>query len=81
MRVDELRSDPDPVAAPPNAPFEQIAHAELLADVAQIDRATLVGESGIARDDREARELRQCRDNVLDQAVGEELLLRIAVKF
>jgi hypothetical protein len=49
LRVDELRSDPDPVAAPPNAPFEQIAHAKLLADLAEVNRATLVGEAGIAR--------------------------------
>jgi hypothetical protein len=43
-----------------------------------VDVLALEGEGGIARDDEELRELRQCRDDVFRDAVGEILLLRVA---
>jgi hypothetical protein len=48
-----------------------------MADRLHIDRATFVGERGIARDDEKPAELRQCGCDVLDHTVGEKILLRV----
>ncbi len=61
-----------------HAAFEQELDAEFLADVLHLHRATLVGERGVARDDGEARDLREISDDVLGDAVAEILLLRVA---
>src|ERR1700719_3797831 len=49
LGIDELRVDPDPAACILHATFEDVTHAELAADLADVDRLALVGESGVAR--------------------------------
>ena len=75
--VDELGGDPDPAAGLAHAPFEHMAHAEALADLADVDVLALERESRIAGDDEELRELRQRGDDVLGNAVGEIFLFGI----
>ena len=76
--VDQLRGDPNAIAALANATLQYIAHAELLRRLAHVDRAPLVDEARIARDHPQPGELRQRREDVVDQAVAEMLLLRVA---
>ena len=75
--IDELRGDANARAHPANAAFEHIAHAELAADLLHVDRAALVGEGRVARDDEQMPVAGQPGDDVLDHPVGEELLLGI----
>jgi hypothetical protein len=77
-RVDELRGDPDPASGLADATLEHVAHAEALADLADIDVLALEREGRVAGDDEELRELRQRGDDVLGNAVGEILLFGIA---
>ena len=62
----------------PHTAFEDVAHAEAPPDLADVDVLAFEGERGIARDDEELRELRQRRDDVFRDAVGEIFLLRVA---
>ena len=66
------------VAGFADAAFEHIAHAEFAPDLPDVWRLALVGEARIARDHEQRRGTRQRRDDVLDDAVGEILLLGIA---
>ena len=77
-RIDQLRGDPHPIARLADAPLEHVANAERLADFLHMDVLALEGERGIAGDDEELRQFRQGRDDVLGDAVGEIVLLRIA---
>src|SRR5258708_7564516 len=47
--VDQLRGNPDAIARSPHRAFKHRADAEIAADGANIDRASLVGEARIAR--------------------------------
>ncbi len=76
--LDQLRRDAHPVARLAHASFQDIAHAELTPDLSHIDGSALVGEARIARDHEQPFDPRQAGDDVLDHAVGEILLLRIA---
>ncbi len=76
--VDELTGDPQAVARLANAAFQHVAHAEFAADLLYVDGAALVGEARIPRDHEELPEPRQRRNDVLDHAVGEVFLLRVA---
>ena len=76
--VVELRGDPHPVAFLADAAFDHVADAELLGDLLQVDRLALVDERRVAGDDEEPAQLRQRGDDVLADAVGEILLLRLA---
>ena len=76
--VVELRGDAHAVAALADAAFEHVAHAELVGDLLQVNGLALVDERGVARDHEEPAQLRQRGDDVLADAVGEILLLRIA---
>jgi hypothetical protein len=60
------------------AAFEHIAHAELAPDLLHIDVPALVGEAGIASDDKQRGISGERGDDVLGDAVGEEFLLGIA---
>src|ERR1700681_200874 len=62
----------------PDAAFQHIAYAEFASDLIDIDSLAFVGEARIAGDHEQRLEARQRRDDVLDHAVGEILLLRIA---
>ena len=61
-----------------HAAFQDVAHAELPPDLPHVHGAALVGEARIAGDDEQPADLRERGDDVLDHAVGEVVLLRIA---
>src|SRR6516162_3247068 len=75
--VDQLCGDPRTIAGTANRAFEYRLYTKLTANGANIDRAPLVGEARVARDDHQACDLRQIGDDVLADPVGEILLLRI----
>ena len=76
--VVELRRDAHALAVLAHAAFDHVADAELLGDLLHVDGLALVGERGVARDHEEPAQLGQRGDDVLADAVGEILLLRIA---
>jgi hypothetical protein len=50
LGLDQLPGDAHPVGRLADAPFQQIADAELATDLSDIDGAALVGESRVTRD-------------------------------
>ena len=80
LGLDQLPGDAHPVGRLADAPFQQIADAELAADLPDIDGAALVGKGGVAGDHKQRPETRQGRRDFLDDAVGEILLLRIGAE-
>ena len=76
--VVELRGDAHAIADLAHAAFEHVAHAEVGGDLPQVYRFALVHERRVARDDEEPAQLRQRRDDVLADAVGEIFLFGIA---
>src|SRR5258706_918618 len=76
--VIELNRDAHALAGLAYAAFDDIADAEFLADLLQVDGPALVGERRVARDDEEPAQLRERRDEVLAEAVGKIFLLCIA---
>ena len=76
--VVELRRDAHAVAALAHAALDHIADAEFLGDLLHVDGLALVDERRVARDHEEPAQLGQRGDDVLADAVGEILLLRIA---
>src|SRR5258705_11121043 len=78
--IDQLSRDPYPVGGLANASFQDIAHAKLAPDLLHVDRASLVGEVRVPRDDEKRLELRQRRDDVVDHSIGEEVLLGIGAQ-
>jgi len=60
-----------------DAPFQQVTHAELAADLLRIDRLVLVGEGAIARDYEHASDPRQIGRQILGDAVGKVLLVGV----
>jgi hypothetical protein len=77
-RVDQLPGDAHPAARLAHRAFEHIAHAELAADLLHVDGLALVGKTRIAGDDEEPADARERRNDIIDHAVGEIFLLRIA---
>ena len=76
--VDELGGDAHAVAALADAALQDVAHAKLASDAFDVDGLALVIERRIPRDDEEPAKLRQTRDDVLGNTVGEVFLLRVA---
>ncbi len=76
--VDELRRDPDTIAAATCAAFDEIGGAEILADLRRVLRLALVGEGRIARDHGKPAPVGQRGDDVLGEAIDEIFLGRIA---
>ena len=76
--VVELRRNAHAVAALAHAALDHVADAELLGDLLQVDGLALVDERRVARDHEEPAQLGQRGDDVLADAVGKILLLRIA---
>lgn len=76
--VDQLRADANAVAGPPDAPFEKIPDAEFLRRLARVDRTVLEHEGRVASGHGEGLESRQRGDQVLDHAIREVRLLRVA---
>lgn len=72
-----LGIDSHQVAAAPDAALEHIADAEIAANLPNVDRLVLVGKSGVSRDDEAAINVRQIRGEILCQAIGEVLLVRV----
>jgi hypothetical protein len=77
-RIDQLAGDAHAAAGLADASLQHVAHAELAADLADVRRLALVGEARIARDHEQRLDAREAGDDVLDHAVGEVFLLRIA---
>ena len=75
---DQLRRNAYPLPCFPYRSFEHVPHVEVLPDLLHVDRAALVGEARIARDDKEPADARERRNDLPDHAVGKILLLRIA---
>ena len=76
-RIDQLARYANPAAGFSHASFEHVPHAELAADLADIDGLALVGKRRVAGDDEELADPGQSRDDVLRDAVGEIFLLDI----
>ncbi len=76
--VVELCGDAHAVAALAHAALDHVADAEFLGDLLQVHGLALVDERRIACDHEEPAQLGQCGDDVLADAVGEIVLLRIA---
>ena len=79
-RIDQLGIDPHFLARTLHAAFDDIAHVELMADPARVDFLALVGKGGVARDHDAALDPRQIGDQIVGNAVGEILLLRVVAE-
>jgi hypothetical protein len=77
---DQLGGNPHPTARFAHAAFDDVAHAQFLADLFYIDCLALVVERRVAGDDREGAPAGQHRDDVLGDSIGEEFLLRVAAE-
>ena len=78
--VDELGVDPRPIAARLHRAFENIAHAQILADRLGVDRLALEGHRRVARDDEGIAEARETGGQSVGQGVDEVVLPRIAAQ-
>src|SRR5215212_7664588 len=76
--IDQLRGDPNAAAGLAHAALEDVTHAELAGEVANIDRLSLEGEGGVPGRYRQSRHLRQIGCDVLADAVAEIFLLGVA---
>ena len=79
-RVDQLGGDAHAVAGFAHRALEDVANAKLAADLLHADRLALERETRIAGDDEEPTDARERGDDLLDHAVGEILLLRVAAQ-
>src|SRR5262249_20915692 len=77
LGIDKLRVEAEPFARVLHAAFEDIAHAELAADLAGIDQLALICESGVARDREDAGTAREVGRQRLGNAVDEVVVLRV----
>src|SRR5918997_6000522 len=76
----QLAGDPDPRAGLADAALQRVAHAERAADLAQVRLTPLVREGAGAPDDEERAHARERRGQLLRDAVGEVVLLRVAAE-
>ena len=74
---DELCADADAIARLPHAAFEHVAHTKLAPDLLHIDRLSFKSELRAARDNEQRGIARQRGDDVVGNAIGEELLLGV----
>ncbi len=77
-RVDQLSGDAHPVGGFAHAALEHVAHAQFPRHLRDVERLALVGEGGVAGDDKEPRQPRDRRRYLLDHTVDEILLLGVA---
>jgi len=75
LRFDKLHVDPHLVATPLDAAFEHVAHIEIAAEFARVERLAAVGEGGVAPDHERASHPREVRRQALGDPVDEMLLL------
>ena len=73
------RGSDDPVilAAAVFAVVPRFGGRQLLRHLLHVDRLALVGEGGVAGDDKEPRQPGDCRCDLLDRAVDEIFLFRV----
>ena len=76
-RIDESGVDADPVLVALHRTFEDVAHAELPADVSGVDVLALEAEGGIAGDHEAIVDTRQIGRQILRDAVREIILVRV----
>src|SRR5215470_7408875 len=77
-RVKELHRDANPITAAANAPLQDVVHAKLAADLAYVDRLSLVLQGGVVGDDEEFGEPGQLRSDILGDAVRKIVLVLVA---
>jgi hypothetical protein len=77
-RVDELRREAHPPRVGLQAALEHVAHAQLPADLAQVDRLALVGVDRVVGDHQQVGVLGEVGDEVLGDPVGEPPPPRVA---
>src|SRR5437660_6632504 len=80
VSANELRRHAYAMARFAHAAFKHVTRAEILADLLDVDRLTLVGEGRVARDNREGAPAGEQRDDVLGDAVSEKFLLGVIAK-
>src|SRR6516164_6004325 len=78
--IDQLPRNADPLTSPAHRAFEHVSDAEFLTDLLRIDHLAFVGEARVAGDDEQPADARERGDDLLDHAVGEIFLLRIAAQ-
>src|SRR6516164_3854916 len=78
--IDQLCGDAYPLPSFAHRAFEDIADAEFAPHLLHVDRLALVREGRVASDDEQRRITRQGSDDLLDHAVGEIFLLRVATQ-
>ena len=75
-RLDELDVHAHPLVLAVDAALDEIVGAELGADPAQVGRALAQSEDAVARDHREPAEAAEAGDDLLDDPVGDQVVLR-----
>ena len=76
--LNQVREDAHAVTSLAHAPFQDIAHSKLASDLPNVHRLALVSEARIAGDHDQPFDPRQAGYDVLDHAVDEIFLFRIA---
>ena len=77
LGVDQLRIDLNRFTQPPHAAFENMANAEILTDLLYVDRFTLVGEGGGARDYKAIVDPGEVGGQIVGDRVDEIVLPRV----
>jgi hypothetical protein len=75
--LDQLDGRAQPISDSPDAAFEDVADAELSADLPDVDRLALLGEARVASDYEEMAIAGKPREDVLRHAIGQELRVGI----
>src|SRR5271165_3879814 len=76
--IDQLPGDTHPRSGFAHRAFQNIADPQLAPDLFHVNGAALVGKGRIAGDDEEPADLRESRNDLLDHAVSEIFLFRVA---
>jgi hypothetical protein len=77
LGLDQLTGDADTPLRDAHTALEHVANAEIARDLAHVGRLVLVDEGRVAGDDEQPAEPCKSGDDVLGQAVGEEVVLGI----
>ena len=80
LSLDQLGGNPYPIACPPHAAFERIAHPEIASDYLHVYGTALVREARIAGDHKQPADAAERSNDLLDHAVSEVFLLRVAAQ-
>jgi hypothetical protein len=78
LRVDQLRRDAYAAGRFAQRAFEHVSDTQFPADLFHIDGLAFARKARIARDHEEPADAAERSDDLLDHAVGEILLLRVA---